>query len=94
MQHVMRRNIKETGSVVEGLAGRKTTIPTTYAMTTKFRTLEVKGFYGIRQFYRPLTPVQEKYLEMLEIEPVYLLYYDGVKREIDKAAIRAKFAMK
>ncbi|MCK5131241.1 MAG: hypothetical protein KAR40_03715 [Candidatus Sabulitectum sp.] len=28
MQHVMRRNIKESGSVVEGLAGRKTTIPT------------------------------------------------------------------
>ncbi|MCK5132180.1 MAG: hypothetical protein KAR40_08540 [Candidatus Sabulitectum sp.] len=28
-----------------------------------------------------------KFPAMLEIEPVYLLYYDGVKREIDKAVI-------
>ena len=94
MQHVMRRNIRETGSVVEGLAGRKTSTPTTYAMTTKFRALDIQTLGDIRQFYRPLTPVQEKYLEMLEIEPVYLLYYDGVKKEFDKAAIRAKLAMK
>ena len=94
MQHVMRRNIKESGSVVEGLAGRKTTIPTTYAMTTKFRALDILIILGVRQFSGSLTPVQEKYLEMLEIEPVYLLYYDGVKKEFDKAAIRAKLDMK
>lgn len=94
MQHVMRRNIKETGSTVEGLAGRKTTIPTTYAMTTKFRALDIKVFYGTREFSRPLTPVQKKYLEMLEIEPVYLLFYNGVRGDIDKAAIRAKLDMK
>jgi transposase len=86
LQHVMRRNIKETGSVVEGLAGRTTTIPTTYAMTTKFRAVDILTILGVRQFNGSLTPVQEKYLEMLEIEQVYLLYYDGGKREeIDKA---------
>ena len=94
MQHVMRRNIKSTNSVVEGLAGRKTKTPTTYAMTTKFRTLSVSSIYGTRMFAVPLRPVQEKYLEMLEIDPVYLLFYDGVKTEIDKAAILAKLDMK
>ena len=57
-------------------------------MTTKFRALDIQTFWGIRRFSRPLAPVQEKYLEMLEIEPVYLLYYDGVKKEFDKATIR------
>lgn len=93
MQHVMRRNIKETGSIVEGLAGRKTTAPTSYVMTTKFRVVDIQEFYGTRKFNRPLSPVQEKYLEMLEIEPVYLLYYDGKTRELDKAAILAKLDM-
>jgi len=63
-------------------------------MTTKFRTLSVSSIYGTRMFAGPLRPVQEKYLEMLEIEPVYLLFYDGVKTEIDKAAILAKLDMK
>lgn len=86
----MRRNIKETGSILEGLAERKTTNPTTYVMTTKFSALGIYDFKGLRGFTRPLSSVQEKYLEMLEIEPVYLLYYDGVKGEIDEAAILAE----
>ena len=85
MQHVMRRNLSKTDSMVEGLAGRMTSTPTVYAMTTKFRALYITILLGARGLSTQLTAVQKKYLEMLEIEPVYLVHYNGPEKHVNNS---------
>jgi hypothetical protein len=66
-------------------AGRMTSTPTVYAMTTKFRALYITILLGARGLSGPLTAVQKKYLEMLEIEPVYLVYYNGAEKHVNNS---------
>jgi len=77
MEHVMRDNLKETGTTLPGWDGKATSAPTTFMMTTKFKGVQIVECAGERQFASPLTPTQERYIEALGLDADTLLRYDG-----------------
>jgi len=77
MEHVVRGYLRETGSTVTGLDKRITDHPTSYAMSCMFSNLEIVELDGTRQFTRPLTTVQNEYLDALNLTEEQLLMYEG-----------------
>ena len=69
MERSMRRNLETTGKTVNGWMKRRTDLPTSYMMTTKFSAILVIKSGSARKLARPLTPVQKEYLEALGIGP-------------------------
>lgn len=65
MQRQMRMYLDQTNSSIEGLDRRKTSRPTTYAMTTHFRSVQIIRYGNVRMLKKPLKPVQLDYLKAL-----------------------------
>jgi len=65
IQRQMRMFLEKTDSTIEGLNRRKTTRPTTYAMLTHFRSVQIIRHGNVRILKKPLKPVQKDYLQAL-----------------------------
>jgi transposase len=65
MQRQMRQHLEENNSSIEGLNRRKTTRPTSYAMTTKFRSILILKVGQFRMLKKSLTLTQQAYIKAL-----------------------------
>lgn len=81
MEHVLRGYLRQTGSTVVGLDKRLTDRPTSYAMACMFSGLQIVECEGARQFTRPLTTAQKKYLEALDLNEEQLVMYEGERND-------------
>ena len=77
----MREHLRQTESTVIELDKRVTDKPTSYAMTGKFRSLQIVECNGIRQFASPLTPFQKQYLGTLHLKEDSLLMYESEEND-------------
>ena len=65
IQRQMRMYLDKTNSTIEGLDRRKTSRPTTYAMLTHFRSVQIIRYDDVRMLKKPLKPAQLDYLKAL-----------------------------
>jgi hypothetical protein len=65
MQHMMRRFIQETKTLLPGWKNQDTDRPTTYILTWALRSIRVLRFDGQRVFAKPPDEQQRRYLEGL-----------------------------
>ncbi len=69
MERTMRMHPEETESTVAGWDNRRTSRPTSFMMTTKFKGIFFLTSARGRSLAQPLTSVQMAYLAILEIVP-------------------------
>jgi transposase len=69
MERTMRRNLSRNREKIRGWNKRETSRPTSLIMTTMFLGVFVITVGGRRRLAQPLTPLQLKYLEILEVSP-------------------------
>ncbi len=73
VEYLLRERIEQNNEEVEGWDKRSTTRPTTFMMATKFNILTVK-VGDERMLGRPLSPAQQKYLQLLDMnEDIFLV---------------------
>lgn len=69
MERCMRQYIESTGNTISGWKNRPTKRPTSFMMTTKFLEILVLKLGSKRQLARPLRPVQQEFLQALNLSP-------------------------
>lgn len=80
MERTMRKNLAKDKEKVSGWAGRETSRPTSFMMSTKFVGVFVLTSRTGRRLAKPLNHVQLKYLRLLELSPEIFTTPPGARR--------------
>jgi transposase len=77
MERTMRLSLKQTGSTIIGWDKKQTSRPTSFMMTTYFKSVLVLLTPKARMLGRPLDPIQLNYLAILQLSPAIFLDPDA-----------------
>jgi hypothetical protein len=69
MERAIRMNLRASESTVTGWESRQTSQPTSLMLTTKFVGVHVLATSLGRRLNKPMTPVQLRYLQILDLSP-------------------------